>query len=63
MLKRLCHYWPGRQAACSRATTHFFSRSELVQVESVGYVDTYYLLLHVLQAANFFLPLQYLQQS
>lgn len=22
ILKRLCHYWPGRQAACSRATTH-----------------------------------------
>lgn len=25
ILKRPCYYWPRQQAACSRATTHFFS--------------------------------------
>ena len=63
ILKRLCHGWPGRQAACSKATAHFFSQPDLVQVENIRDVDASSLLLHVLQAVSFSLPLHYLQQS
>lgn len=40
ILKRLCHYWPGQQTACSKAISHFFPQSEFVQMENTGNVDT-----------------------
>ena len=48
-LKRLRPCWPGKQGACSRAATHFFSPPGLVQVESIWHVDASSFLLQVLQ--------------